>query len=143
MVKSEREFIEHMIPHHEEAIVTAREVLARGGSTPEMRTLAENIISAQEREIAAMKAWHEAWYGTPYVDLGTYKPMMRDLSLLSGAELDKVFLEDMIHHHMGAIMMARSVAPFIEREETRTLTETIIKTQSAEIETMRTLLANF
>jgi uncharacterized protein (DUF305 family) len=141
MVRSEREFIEHMIPHHEEAVMTAKEVLARGGSTPEIRALAESIVMAQEREIAAMKEWHQAWYGTPYADLGTYKPMMRDLSNLRGAELDQVFLEDMIHHHMGAIMMARSVEPFIEREELRTLTEAIIKTQLAEIETMRGLLA--
>jgi len=141
MVKSEREFIEHMIPHHEEAVSTAKEVLARGGTTPEMRTLAEGIIAAQEREIADMKEWHQVWYGTPYTETGNYKPMMRDLSSLSGAELDKVFLEDMVHHHMGAIMMARSVKPFIEHEEMRTLTEAIILTQSAEIETMRTLRA--
>lgn len=141
MVRSEREFIEHMIPHHEEAVSTAKEVLARGGSTPEMRTLAENIIAAQEREIADMKQWYETWYNTPYVDKGTYEPMMRDLSILSGAELDKVFLEDMVHHHMGAIMMARSVEPFIEHEELRTLTEAIIRTQSEEIQTMQTLRA--
>jgi len=141
MVKSERGFIEHMIPHHEEAVSTAKEVLARGGSTPEIRTLAENIITAQEREIADMKQWYESWYGTPYADKGIYEPMMRDLSILSGTELDKVFLEDMVHHHMGAIMMARSVEPFIEHEEMRTLTETIIRTQSAEIEAMQSLRA--
>ncbi len=141
MVRSEREFIEHMIPHHEEAVSTAKEVLARGGSTPEIRTLAENIIAAQEREIADMKQWFATWYGTPYADTGTYEPMMRDLSQLSGAELDKVFLEDMVHHHMGAIMMAKSVEPVIEHEELRTLTEAIVRTQSAELETMRTLRA--
>lgn len=139
MVTSEQAFIEHMIPHHQEAIDTAKEVLARGGSTSEIRALAENIITAQEREIADMKQWYETWYGTPYADTGTYKPMMRDLSMLSGAELDKIFLEDMVHHHMGAIMMARSVEPFIEHDEMRTLTEAIVRTQSEEIKTMQTL----
>lgn len=143
MVGSEREFIEHMIPHHEEAVMTAKEVLARGGTTPEVRALAEAIITAQEKEIADMKTWYAAWYGSPYIATGTYRPMMRDLTALSGTELDKVFLEDMIHHHMGAIMMARSVERSIEHAEMRTLTENIVRTQSEEIATMQRLLADF
>lgn len=142
MVASEREFIEHMIPHHEEAITTANEVLARGATTAEMRTLAEGIVAAQTKEVADMKAWYQTWYGTSYTDNGSYTPMMRELENLSGAELDKAFLEDMIHHHMGAIMMARSVEPHIEHEEIRTLAENIIKTQSDEISQMQTLRKN-
>lgn len=55
MVSSEQEFIEGMIPHHQEAVDTAKEVIARGGTTPEIRTLVENIVVAQENEIAEMK----------------------------------------------------------------------------------------
>jgi uncharacterized protein (DUF305 family) len=141
MVKSEREFLKGMIPHHQEAVDTAKEVLARGGSTPEMRKLAEDIITAQEKEIALMKEWYQAWYGEAYVaDPADYKPMMRDLSKLSGAALDKVFLEDMIMHHMGAIMMAQSVQPYIENQEIADLTKAIMETQAAEIELMRQML---
>jgi uncharacterized protein (DUF305 family) len=141
MVKSEREFLEGMIPHHQEAVDTAKEVLARGGSTPEMRKLVEDIITAQEKEIAMMKEWYQAWYGEAYVaDPADYKPMMRDLSTLSGAALDKVFLEDMIMHHMGAIMMAQSVQPYIENQEITDLTKAIMETQTAEIELMRQML---
>lgn len=46
MVKSEREFLEGMIPHHQEAVDTAKEVIARGGSTPEIKKLAEDIVVA-------------------------------------------------------------------------------------------------
>lgn len=139
MVKSEREFIEHMIPHHEEAITTANEVLARGATTPEMKALAEAIVAAQTKEVTDMKNWYQSWYNTEYTPTGTYQPMMRPLTNLSGAELDKVFLEDMVHHHMGAIMMANSVAPHIEHEEMRNLAANIIRTQSDEIDTMRRL----
>jgi len=48
MVSSEREFVAGMIPHHQEAVDTANEVLARGGSTAEIRALAEEIVVAQE-----------------------------------------------------------------------------------------------
>jgi uncharacterized protein (DUF305 family) len=140
MVSSERQFIEGMIPHHQEAVDTAKEVIERGGTTPEIMQLVEDIVIAQEAEIAEMKQWHEEWYGEPYTDNGEYMPMMRELANLSGAELDRVFLEDMIMHHMGAIMMAQSVQPHIEHDEIAELTQAIVSTQSAEIAQMRQML---
>jgi uncharacterized protein (DUF305 family) len=140
MVASERDFIMGMIPHHEEAIATAKQVLERGGTTPEIKTLAENIVKAQEAEVAQMKDWYKNWYGADYVADGTYKPMMRPLEALSGAELDKVFLTDMVMHHRMAIMMAQSVDAHIEHDEMKTLSQNIKTTQSVEIETMQNLL---
>lgn len=141
-VASEREFIEHMIPHHEEAVTTAKEVLARGATTPAIKSLVEGIVTAQEKEIADMKSWYKNWYGEDYTDKKTYVPMMRDLSKLSGADLDTAFLDDMIMHHMGAVMMAKSVVPHIEHVEITTLSQTIISSQTAEIDTMRSLLTD-
>jgi len=142
MVKSEREFLEGMIPHHQEAVDTAEEVIARGGSTPEIKKLAEDIVVAQEKEIAMMKEWYEDWYGEVYVpNPDAYEPMMRDLSSLSGAALDRVFMEDMIMHHMGAVMMAQSVLPYIEHEEMTELARIIVETQTEEIQLMRSLLS--
>ncbi|MEK7462105.1 MAG: DUF305 domain-containing protein [Patescibacteria group bacterium] len=140
MVTSEKEFITEMIPHHEEAVATAKQVIERGGTKPEIKLLVEGIVTAQEKEIADMKAWYEAWYGTPYTPSNNYKPMMRDLSKLSGAELDKAFLEDMIPHHMGAIMMAHSVQGYIEHSEMKTLTKNIVDSQSNEIGQMQAML---
>jgi uncharacterized protein (DUF305 family) len=141
MVSSEREFLTGMIPHHQEAVDTAKEVVERGGSTPEIKALAENIIIAQELEIAEMKQWHLDWYGEEYVADDSYQPMMRELADLSGAELDQRFLEDMVMHHMGAIMMARSVQPHIEHQEIEVLSKAIVETQTAEIDLMRDLLS--
>ncbi len=140
MVSSEREFVIGMIPHHQEAVDTAKEVLARGGSTEDIRTLATGIIEAQEREIAMLKQWHLDWYGEAYVADDSYQPMMRDLSQLSGAELDERFLQDMIPHHMGAIMMAQSVRPYIEHQEITDMANAIMETQTAEIDLMQDLL---
>lgn len=140
MVSSEREFVAGMIPHHQEAVDTANEVLARGGSTAEILTLATEIITAQETEIAMLKEWHLAWYGEAYVKNDSYQPMMRDLSQLSRAALDQQFLEDMIPHHMGAIMMAQSVRPYIEHQEVTDMADAIMQTQTAEIQLMQKLL---
>ena len=115
-------------------------MLARGGSIAEVRILAEEIIAAQETEIALLKQWHEEWYGEVYQADDSYQPMMRDLTGLEGADLDKRFLEDMVPHHMGAIMMAQSVRPYIEHVEITNMADAIMTTQSAEIELMRDLL---
>ena len=140
MISSEREFLQEMIPHHEEAVATAKEVVARGGSTPEIKTLAERIIAEQEKEIADMKTWFKDWYSVDYSADGKYQPMMRPLTNLSGAALDKVFLADMIMHHRGALMMAGSVTSHIEHPEMSTLVGNIKTTQNAEITEMQNLL---
>lgn len=139
-VATDREFIEGMIPHHQEAVDTAREVLVRGGEIPAIRALAQSIIGSQEEEIAMMKTWYEDWYGTPYQDTGRYMNMMRPLASYSGRELDQVFTKDMIVHHQGAVMMAEMALKFSERDEIRDLSDAIIESQQREIALMQAVL---
>lgn len=60
-VDFDKAFIEQMIPHHQLALMMAR-MLETGTNRPEMRTLAQNIIEAQSREIEEMQGWYKEWY---------------------------------------------------------------------------------
>lgn len=54
-------FIEAMIPHHQGAIEMAKDAQEHA-EHPEIRTLAGQIITAQEGEIAQMQAWKQQWF---------------------------------------------------------------------------------
>ena len=54
-------FIDTMIPHHQSAIEMAK-VANEKSKIPEIKELAQNIVSAQKREIQQMKRWREQWY---------------------------------------------------------------------------------
>ena len=51
----DRDFAAMMIPHHQGAIDMAKAVL-QYGKDPETRKLAQDIVAAQEKEIAQLKA---------------------------------------------------------------------------------------
>jgi hypothetical protein len=54
--KADVDFVKGMIPHHQAAVDMAKTELAFG-KDPEIRKLAEDVVKAQEAEIASMEDW--------------------------------------------------------------------------------------
>jgi uncharacterized protein (DUF305 family) len=153
----DQHFIEQMIPHHEGAIEMARLAQERS-ERPEILTLAKAIIQSQSQEITQMQTWYKNWYGTEVpvnstVGMGMGRGMMHggmmggqtsDIeSLKNAVNFDEAFLQEMIPHHQMAVMMAQMLLSGTNRPEMKQLGQDIIEAQEAEIEQMRSWLAEW
>lgn len=65
----DRAFIDAMVPHHQGAVAMAKQLL-KSGEQPALRTMADDIIEAQTKEIEQMRGWRKAWYGSAGMDMG-------------------------------------------------------------------------
>ena len=139
---SEREYLVEMVAHHREAIASARELGRSDRAT--MRDFGERIVEAQSAQVEQMEGWLAEWYPDESTD-ADYDPMMRDLSDLSGDRLDRAFLEDMVWHHMAAVMMSQHllVSGLVEHDEVADLAADIRDEQREEIFQMRVWLRDW
>jgi uncharacterized protein (DUF305 family) len=55
-------FMNAMLPHHEGALTMAKEAVEKS-ARPEIKQLAQAILSSQQQEIDQMKQWRKDWYG--------------------------------------------------------------------------------
>ena len=142
-INSQYEFLLHMIPHHEEAVSTAR-IMRENTAREEMKNFADEIIINQTEEIEQMEVWLEERYPERDHDID-YQPMMRELSDMEGEELDRAFLEDMIFHHMEAVMTSQQLLSrgLAEQDDVADLAADIINTQHEEIFMMRNWLSSW
>ncbi|MDQ3548259.1 MAG: DUF305 domain-containing protein [Chloroflexota bacterium] len=136
-------FIDAMVVHHQSAVMMA-EMALEASERDEIRTLAGEIIEAQETEIEQMGQWRDEWYpDAPESDLSGMMDMagmdMSDdqMQMIQDAEdFDKMFIDMMIPHHESAIEMAQALQETTERPELRELTGAIVTAQEGEIAQM-------
>jgi uncharacterized protein (DUF305 family) len=135
-------FIDGMIVHHEGAIAMAKQAQTEA-QRPEIKQLAGEIIKAQEAEIKQMQEWRAAWFPDlkntgGMMDNAGAMMNMGPMEVAAGDEpFDIRFIDAMIPHHEGALMMAQMVQQRSQRPEIKQLADEIIKAQTAEIEQMK------
>lgn len=138
---TDRAFATQMIDHHQLAIDMAK-VAEDRADRPEIKTLAAAIITAQEQEIAQLKAVDKR-LAAKNIETGDLKlpdsmmGMNMDNSMLMTADpFDREFIDMMVPHHQGAIRMARVQLDKGKDPQLRKLATAIIAAQSKEIEQM-------
>jgi uncharacterized protein (DUF305 family) len=138
-----------MIPHHEQAVEMADMIIDKGGIDPRIIELAQKIKDAQQPEITQMEGWLDTWgvgnQNDMMDDMDHGNGMMTDgdmseLESATGANAGRIFLEQMIQHHEGAIDMATDEVEDGQSADALTLANNIITSQTAEITVMRGLL---
>lgn len=142
-------FSEMMIAHHGQAVRMSDILLAKDGVPERVAAIADYIRTDQSREITEMNAWREAW-GSPPVRPdaphdGEGHGMLTEDQLAALAAADttaatRLYLEQMIEHHNGAIFMAKSILQTGSNAYIRNLAKHIVNEQSSENTAMTNLL---
>ena len=136
------ELIDGLLPHHQAAIEMADMVIARGAN-PEVVMMAKNMRTVQMGEIATMRSKRSALTkgesSSPGMRDRHMEADMSDLQKLTGAALDRAFLDDMIPHHAGAIQLAHRSLRGLTDSDLRTLAEMTIVNQTREMNEMLAL----
>lgn len=164
----DRQFIDSMTPHHESALMMAQMAVTKA-QLPEVKRLARGLIRDQKKEIAQMRAWRKAWYGSAAMPMNHSStnhsmggmnmsgdkmtmpgemmglPMKGEMDMgklrrARGRDFDRMFLQMMIPHHAGAIMMADEALKVTARPQIRKMSHGIISSQAREIGQMQGIL---
>ncbi|MGI8558952.1 MAG: DUF305 domain-containing protein [Solirubrobacteraceae bacterium] len=160
---ADRAFVAEMIPHHKLAVQMARSAQTQG-THPETKTLANNIVATQNREISLMSgvasqinakidtqaesgsgagtlmSANAQALGMPMDQMG----MSMNMHNLDGAKpFDRAFIDMMTPHHKGAIAMAQAELAKGTNPKLKTLAQTIIGGQSKEVSEMRSWRAKW
>ena len=148
-------FARDMMMHHAQAVDMAT-LLRDRTDDPEMRQLALDIMLTQQAQIGQMQGWLAVWQypiastdpAMMWMDMPANGGMpgmatqaqLNELRDLQGVEADGLFLQLMIAHHRGGVLMGEAALARVDRPEVRALAQSIVDAQTSEIAAMQTLL---
>lgn len=149
--KADVEFMQGMIAHHAQAVVMSA-MAASHGANPQVLKLSNKIDQSQVPEILIMQQWLKR-YNQFAPDTSSWRHMqmagmlteaqLKQLDAAKGVEFDRLFLELMIQHHVGALKMVDDLfaAPLSGQEvDVNVFANDVVTAQTGEIGIMQRLL---
>lgn len=141
-------FAQMMIPHHAQAVEMSDMLLKKQSIPAAVTALATKIKAAQAPEIEKMTGWLKDWNESATMSGSMSGGMsgmmgaedMKKLDAAQGTEAAKLFLTQMIAHHQGAVMMAKTEEAEGKNPDAVALSKSIVTAQEAEIKEMKALL---
>ena len=162
---AEAGFARDMATHHAQAVEMSL-VIRDTSSDPALRTLAYDIVVTQSTQRGVFMGWLQAWgvpqtstlprmawmpghaptaaaavSGVPLMHGMASEDELRRLREARGTGAEVLFLQLMIRHHEGGVVMARALEGLSRRAEVLGMARSIDSTQRAEIAEMTEMLA--
>jgi uncharacterized protein (DUF305 family) len=143
-------FARDMSAHHDQAVEMAM-ILRDRAVDEELRTIALDVVLTQQAQSGMMQGWLQVW-GLPIsgsgARMGGQGEMMgmasyadiQALQSLPPAKMETRFLQLMIRHHQGGVMMAEAALNQTDRPEVELLATAIVNAQQSEISAMESML---
>lgn len=145
------DFANMMMMHHQAAIDMSEVEIAKGADA-QLKTMAQNIITAQKAEIDQMEQFVKNYKmpeakkenGEMHNELGeTMKAMMDKMNgMQMTGNTDKDFVMMMIPHHESAVTMAGDELTHGKQLELKKMAQKMIADQNKEITEFKTWLSN-
>ena len=143
------DFANTMIIHHQSAVDMAKDVLAKGNNA-DVKKMAQNIVTAQEAEIASFKSVLASYKmpemkkeaGEAHNELGENMAKMEATmnAIPKSGNADEDFLNMMIPHHQSAVTMAEDELSHGKNLELKKMAQKIMEDQNKEIKELNDLL---
>ncbi|MFJ4220520.1 DUF305 domain-containing protein [Curtobacterium luteum] len=145
-------FAQMMLPHHQQAVEMSDMLLAKGsGVDTGVTDLAKQIKAEQSPEIKQLTGWLEGW-GEPaeseHSGMGhSMSGMMSDsdmngLDQASAKDAAKLYLEQMVQHHKGAVDMAKTEVDKGKNTKAVAMAKSIVSSQTEQITQLQDMLAS-
>ncbi len=153
-------FARDMSSHHAQAVEMA--LIAYPKATrAEVRTMAYDVATSQEYQIGVMQTWLEQWHLSPtsnrprmaWMPNGTKElgadglmpgmatnDELNKLKTATGKDVDVLFLQLMLRHHLGGIHMIDGLLQQSHDSDVRTSAEGMRANQSSDVAAMQKLL---
>lgn len=127
-------FLDQFTEHHKDAIKMGEMALSKA-ENPEVKKMAQKMVSDQKEEIAQMQKWREQFYtSTPKDNSKLAKMDMSSLKEKSGKAFDLAFLDLMAKHHEQGISMAKSASDKLFNSQIKTFAQNAIMNQGKEVQ---------